>query len=229
MKGIERFPLAQHRLKPIKTLKTPVQINTKWFQDQLELRGITQKRLSELLQTHTSTVSNFLNGRRKLQLNEATTLSSLLSIPLDDILMHAGISSGQHVEAGKPILIKGWVDGGLNVHWGEPRGPKTAPRPQIAGKSLGVLRVQSGGSGPAAAFEGGLVYYHAFIGIAQDIIGQLCLVKMVSTGPNGVSGLRVVRKSYQAGAYDLASTGGVLMEENEILESATPVVWIKLS
>jgi transcriptional regulator with XRE-family HTH domain len=214
-------------------------MNTRWFQEQLTKRDLTQRSLARALDRHPSAISNAFKGKRKITLDEATELARILGVPLNDVLLNAGIkTAGAIITNTKDVVdISGWVDGKMKVHWGVPKtGPKTAQRPALAPKNVNVVRYQTAGTG-LDTLDGVLAYYletKETTGVGENV-GKLCVVRAVPV--SAASGtiekgeywyLATVKRGYAAGAYTLVGLDGKTVAEDAVVEQAWPVIWIKM-
>lgn len=202
-------------------------VNARWFQDQLRLRGLTQRNLARVLGVDPSAVSNVLSGKREMKLEEATALAKLFALPLDEILINAGIkppaSSGPTA-----VKIVGWVDENLRVHLGEVRGAKTAPLPSFGGggaRGVQALRFQANGGQVSAFLDGTVVYFRDVKSVLPDILGKLCVVKV-----RGEEWLRVavVKRAYSAGHWSLEGPSGTIVAQDVVFDAASPVLWMRM-
>jgi transcriptional regulator with XRE-family HTH domain len=199
--------------------------NTRWFQSELQRNNITQRRVARALNLDPSSITLMFHGKRKLQIKEAVQLANLFGVPLDDVLSNAGLKT-ETKESTELLPIEGWIDGEMRIHWGQPKGQKTAPIPSFGGKNIKVLRYQTIGSN-IESLDGGLVYYSESKGLHSDSIGRLCVVKRAEDR-RGSSLLAVVKRGYSAGAFNLVDLAGRAVMEDAVLESASPVIWLKL-
>lgn len=67
-------------------------MNTQWFSDRIaESRYGSLRKLAKAIDMSAAALSLTLRGKRKLQLKEAERLAHALSVPLPDVLKHAGL------------------------------------------------------------------------------------------------------------------------------------------
>lgn len=204
---------------PNRTSKT----NKTWFQDRLKSLGVTQKRLAAALQLDASGVSLLLSGKRRMKAEEAAEIARLLAVPLEDVLMNAGIDL-EDAESTTSITIHGWFDTSLALIEEPPKGPKKAPAPLAGARDLKVARLLTAGS-PYESLDGALVYYKANRSVDMDSFGRLSVVKIQGELARK---LRIVKKGFSPGLSNLYMPTGAAAEENVILEAATPVIWLKV-
>ena len=124
------------------------------------------------------------------------------------------------------FIFSGWVDKDLNVHYGQPKGPQTAPNPAKRG-DIEVLRLQTMG-GKFDGMDGGLVYFQRMKALSSEVIGKLCVVKIAGRSVVAkLEKLRNVKKGYGEERYNLFNLIGELVEEEVALDAAHPVIWMK--
>jgi transcriptional regulator with XRE-family HTH domain len=194
-------------------------MNKAWFTDKIEQKGLTQKDIAARLDIQAPHVSRLLSGQRRLQINEAVELAKMLDVPLDDILINAGIRLPQSVEtASRIVQIHGFVDADLKVN--EATKP-LGKAPGLTGvKAYRVLRFQTNN-----AWDGVLLYYKSTESPRSELIGARAIVKI-----QGASGLhfRYVKKGYSAGHHRLLNpfTETELETDAKIAE-AYPVICLR--
>jgi transcriptional regulator with XRE-family HTH domain len=197
-------------------------INEKWFRDRIEAVGLSQRKVAKALGINPSSISHMFKGNRKMPLEEAALWAELLKVTVEEILLNAGVKISSSSKAFiTQIEIDGWVDGLLSVHWTAPKGPKTAPNP-LGSSDIGVLRCQTLGS-PFEGMDGALLYYYDTKSVNPDCLERLSLVEF-----SGKSFIRIVKRGYEPGKYNLTLSNGTPKEEGIELERATPIVWMKL-
>lgn len=66
-------------------------INTEWFQQMIEERFGSQRRLAKEMAIDQSAVVRILNGERRMQIDEAEQLADLLEVSLIEVLENVGV------------------------------------------------------------------------------------------------------------------------------------------
>lgn len=66
-------------------------IDTRWFQDRLTDKKLSQRKLASLLNLDPAAVSLMLRGRRKMSAAEAAEVARVLGVPVKDVLVRAGV------------------------------------------------------------------------------------------------------------------------------------------
>jgi transcriptional regulator with XRE-family HTH domain len=68
------------------------QIDTRWFQNQLADKRLSQRQLAKRLSLDPAAVSLMLRGKRKMSASEAAEIAAQLGVSADEVLMRAGSS-----------------------------------------------------------------------------------------------------------------------------------------
>lgn len=210
--------------KPRTSSKTVV--NDKWFRDQLKRMNVSQREVARLLGINQAVISHMFNGTRKMPLDEVPKWAKILGVPESDILTNAGIqsSTAAALSGSASLEISGWVDGELSVHFNDKKGlkgPLSAPNP-LTETMISVVRCQTAGS-PFEGMDGALLYFQNHGIFDPEAIGRLCIVKIQDRFL-----VRTVKRGYEPGKHNLALPNGTVVEEGVIVDSAAPIVWMKL-
>lgn len=190
-------------------------INTAWFRDRLIAKQISQRKLAKIVGMDAGAMSLTLRGGRKLQLTEAEAIAGELGVPVMEVLEAAGVntSTGAHESA----LVVGQVgaDGSVQVIRGG-RVPTPAGMPQ----GTQVVRYQCDG-----ARDGWMAFYVPSDGVSSDAVGKLAIVKL---GGKDGTWLRVLKRGYGKGGWNLLGMFGETAIAGAQVVSASPVLWVKM-
>ncbi len=66
-------------------------IDTRWFQDRLADRQVSQRKLASMLNLDPAAVSLMVRGKRKMSAAEAAEVARVLNVSVDEVLARAGI------------------------------------------------------------------------------------------------------------------------------------------
>lgn len=208
--------------------------NAKWFTDQLKKleggKGISQREAARRLGLNQATISLMFKGKRLMPMSEAPKWAELLNCGMEDVMNNAGVDVPEGAPAVKGSMTKlpveGWADGDLVVHWGAVglKGSKTVANPGSRSGHTKCIRCQTSGS-KFQGMDGTLVYYDHYEGIAPESVGRWCVVKIRGSD---ASMIRVPNRGYESGKHNLQLPTGETSEENVIIESASPILWMKL-
>lgn len=197
-------------------------VNTRWFREKLADKELSQRKIAISLNLDPAAVSLMLRGKRRMQLDEAAELARLLGVPVDEVLVHAGIEMPSDPKTSVPIV--GWVDEHGEVKMEALEGPRRAMIPNGVGAGVVAVRYRTALT-PADALDGWILYYKPSDQISPDALGRLCVVKFTPEGPAIV---RIVRRGYDFGTYNLVPwVGQGTAMENVKIGSACPVLWAK--
>lgn len=203
--------------------------NHRWFRSVLEQKGLNQSEVAKASEILATALSKALAGKRRFTIKEAAALSRVLDLPYTDVLHGLGIALDAP-ESPRSCEVSGWIDGSAQLRLRRPgdgqglRGHKTAPCP-FGDRDIRVARVQSIGT-EHDGLDGALVYFRESKarGVDPNAIGRLALVEL----QGGDCVLRVVRRGYAAGRYNLTTLSGRIIEESVSVEAVHPVVWLKV-
>lgn len=214
-------------MSPAKTIREDADaaraaaINTRWFKERMADRHLTQRKVAKSLELDPAAISLLLRGQRRLQMDEAAEMAQLLGVPLNEVLVAAGIDP----EAGAKgaVSVVGWVDDSGEVHMKRPDGPRKVAAPMGMPEAAVALRYQT--RGPT---DGWMAFYVPATEVPADAIGQMCVVKLASK--DGGIFIRAVKRGYGRGLYNLV---GLQLEQGSLdgvqLAWAAPVLWFKTS
>jgi transcriptional regulator with XRE-family HTH domain len=192
-------------------------INTKWFQDRLAEKRMSQRQLAKHMGLDSSAISLTFRGRREMKLTEAAEIAQLMGVPVDEVLHHAGvrnISKGKRVSVAKVLEANGEV----RCLTGEEMFDIEAPA-DLLGDDWIALQARTQG-GDLEHIDGWMMFLRQPRGVPSDAIGRYSLVMM----RNGVMVLANVRRSYQPRRYDLI---GPFSAHGVDLEWAQPIEHIR--
>lgn len=215
--------------------------DTKWFRERLHASGRSQRDLAKTLDKDPSSVSLLLRGKRQMKMQEATKLAQFLDQPLHEVLRHAGVMApadaraaarGEHADVMEmvnthDVPLVGYVDGEGEVHIDrEPTETDKVPRvPTPPGLERKAVAVQvRAAMSRNEMFDGWVLYFAPRDHVDPEAIGRLSIVRLKNDGPTL---MRVLRRGYQKGTFNLISAGDPTIE-NVTPAWATPVAWAKI-
>lgn len=189
----------------------PHSIDTKWFQDRLADRKMSQRQLAKHLGLDSSAVSLTFRGKRLMKLTEAADIARLIGAPLDEVLAHAGV---HEASKGRQIAVAGIHDDHGEVHWINEK--FSVPTPTELPETCIAIQART-----SDFRDGWLLFLEQPSTVASDAIGRFSLVRL----KNGVMTLGQVRRSYIPGRFSIDSPD-VATKDVE-LEWAEPIILIK--
>jgi len=199
--------------------------NYRFFEELFRENQISQREVARRLNMDPGGLNRRLKGKARLQSTEAAELARLLHIPVEEVLTNAGVRVDEHIKTPRDTAVPliGWIGVEMDVHIEKVKGTKTVEAPPVAGRGLRALRFQTAMS-KADAFDGAIAYFIPASTVHSDAIGKLCVVTLA----DGMIVLRIVKPGYARGRYNLVSSIDGSVTEDAVIESAAPVVWLKL-
>jgi transcriptional regulator with XRE-family HTH domain len=88
-------------------------IDTRWFQDRLADKQLSQRQLAARLRLDPAAVSLMLRGRRKMSVAEAAEIANYIGVEVDEVLRHAGahpLYSSLETPRGDTTIVVGQGD-----------------------------------------------------------------------------------------------------------------------
>lgn len=204
-------------------------VNTKYFKDLIADRHLSQRQLAARIRMANgramdpAAMSLMLRGQRRMTIDEAAQIASALGVALDAVIENAGIKVDHRLDEAHSVPVVGWADNAGVVHEGASRGPRHVVAPPVELDGVEAVRVQTT-LGVLDALDGGTIYYHDTNRVPEEALGRWCVVSM----PNRGRAVRLIKRSYNRGVYTLVSVTGETTE-NVQLDSAAPVLWLKLA
>lgn len=156
-------------------------IDTAWFKRILAEKRLSQRQLAFKMDMDPGAMSLMLNGKRGMSAGEAAGMAAWINVPVEEILMRAGVSTGvlnltsaraetkavvgrsAIKDKSEPFVVPvvGWANGlGTGNEWAQVRmgadgllGPREVTRPNGVLAGVVALRIQGG------MMDGWVVYY----------------------------------------------------------------------
>lgn len=191
--------------------------NPSWFKGKLADLNLSQRELADKLSIDPAGVSLMLRGRRKIRIEEAGVIAKILSVPVEDVLRHAGVDTEVIQDHMTPVV--GWIDIDGKIHREGIEGAKHVVRPAELDFTGQALRFQCDG-----ALDGALVYFHPGEGIEPTSIGRMAVVKT----KDGHELLRTIKRGYDRGMFSATPIGSNSKTPDQLaLVSSYPVEWMR--
>jgi len=190
------------------------EINRRYFDALMADKGWSLRRTATEMGMKHSQLSLTFNGGRKLQLDEAASLSKLFGVPLHEVAENAGVMVRPN--SGKRVSVIGALrgDGTVDIY-----GKEVVERASAPGDLPDdAVAVQARTAGSQLDWMDGSVFFcRQARGVDPTAMGRLCLAK-VKDGPAVVATLR---RGYQEGTVNLC---GPYARESVVVEWASPVI-----
>lgn len=190
-----------------------MKFNDKFFRDIMRDKRISVRKLAgQLGMNHHSQLSLMFAGKRRMQLDEAITLSKLLSVPLNAVIANAGFP--EILQSGKRLPVIGILRGNGEVE-DVPPNTERAVAPSECPDAVAAIQARTG--------ETALTWMDRWVFFCTEkekpnpgLVGRFCHVKI----KGGKRAMGVVRLGYASGSY---TVHGPYTAENATIEWAAPV------
>jgi DNA-binding transcriptional regulator YdaS (Cro superfamily) len=201
-------------------------INKEWFFKALEANQKSVRGLARHLDVDPSAVSRMLSGHRKMKADEAGSIARFLSVPVTEVMKHAGAPAGAPEIMLSRIKLTGTInEAGRMESLGEerslPQSVLAQAQAAIAGLEGVIMAAQIRAStGPLAILDDALVLFKASKNVENAAIGSIAICR-TADGADLMAKVERARKTGEARVIDI--TGA---EIDIDLRSAAPVIAI---
>lgn len=170
-------------------------VNKRYFHDLMKDRRLSLREVARRMEVWPAALSRSLDDKRKMQLPEAVALARILSVPLAEVMLNAGIEEAKTV--GRRCNIIGHVHENAVV---EPVPAGVIERIAIPdGVSDDVVAVQAHTSETPAAYADGWVTFLSPQTDPADCLGCYALVNIEEDGWV----LGTIRRGYYPGTWNV--------------------------
>lgn len=183
-------------------------MDEKWFRDRMADKGVTASKLAALLEINHGNMSRRLKGTARITLDDARIIADALGVAYDDVVRKAGIAVRRDSRAAVPFVGVVGIDGRIAKHHGSAERPAAMPDDAAAL----LLRVGNG-------WDNCVAYYVPSSRLEPDAVGRLAVVGKK---------LGFLARGSERGKWDLRGIGGNWENRDISVETAAPVVWIKV-
>lgn len=180
-------------------------------------RGITQAELAKQIGMQPSQLSRMLNSKRRPQLTDVTAIAKVLRISVADALIAFDLDPATGGQASAPLkgvidadgIVRHDLPAGMPAHMGTPAG--------LAADACALRYVTEDYR------EGWVLYYTPCADVDSEAVGRLSVIQPAK-GPMVV---RILRKGFTKGLFNLAGMGRESPIESVAVQWAAPVAWIR--
>jgi hypothetical protein len=195
---------------------TVTTINQQWFQDKLRALRISQRQLAKRIDLDPAAVSNMLQGKRRMTMDEAKAIAEHLLVPVTEVMRQAGIDVTDDV---RKVPVAGHVGPGSVVTL-MPHGTHDqaiAPADVPSGSFAVQTRIVTSSS------DGWLYFVSGIQQPPSELLDRLSVVALT----DGRLLSAILRRGYKQRLFNLVllPEGGVL--ENQEVAWAAHVLWIQ--
>lgn len=188
-------------------------IDTAWFKQRFQQKGLTQQRLAEFLKTDDSAIYRILYGLRAIWIYEAVTMARLLEVSVYEIMQRAG---AEPLAEALSLPIVGSLNGTLDMTLTNKYPPITSI-PVLEQSAVGLICDDN-----ASPYYGWIFVYVPADDIQLSAVGRLSMVTL----PTGKRVIRFLKNGVHAGVFDLTTMNGSLLS-NFAVYAASPILFIR--
>lgn len=190
-------------------------INGKFFRDLMRDKDVSVRKLAaDLGMNHHSQLSLMLSGKRRMQLDEAVSLSKLLGVPLNAVIANAGFP--EIMRAGKRLPVVGILRGNGEIEK-VPAHTERAVAPADEPGVVSAIQARTIDS-PLTWMDRWVFYCKEKQKPGPELIGQFCHVQL----KGGKQVVAQLRRGYSdEKSYQLTGTYNA---ENVVVDWAAPIV-----
>lgn len=190
------------------------EINRRYFEALMAGQNLSLRGLAAKMNMGHSQLSLTLNGARRMQIDEASQMSSIFGVPLHEVVENAGVMvrplSGRRVDVVGAMRGDGTVDVYGKDVVERASAPGDLPDDAVA------IQARTSGS-PLDWIDGAVFFCRRADGVAPTALGRVCWAK-IQDGPSVIA---AVKRGYQEGTFNLS---GPFTRESVKLEWATPIL-----
>lgn len=188
-------------------------VDGKWFRDQLKTQGKSQRGLARFMKVEPAIITRMFDNKRKMQLDDCKQIARFLSLPVDDVLAHAGIEIRQKTKSGKMIVpIAGQSDRNCQVF--------------MSGGDLSVTTEINIPSDAVAIRMQHPEGWTAFIQQDPQSPEIMIMRMVVAHCPDNSYWIGELRRGFEPGHFNLFPVMGESIEDLEV-DHCLPIVWIR--
>lgn len=192
-----------------------------WFKGQLADKGMSQRELARRLKMQASAITLTFQGKRALQSDEAAALAGILGQPVDVVLGKAGVRLPRSVNDGY-MQLTGYIDDKGELHRTRIGGDGSRVAAPVGLPENAVAVRFHTAMSALDMWDGWIAFYVPSLTVQPDSFGRLSVVET----KDGAKLVRVIRKGYDHGKFNLVLCGNPTTENAAIINSA-PVLWLR--
>lgn len=182
-------------------------VNKQFFDDLMQDKRISLRAIARHMNVSPSQLSRTLTGHRRMQLNEAAAIASLLGASIVDVMVNAGIEGARSDQRYIPIV--GHLSGDFTVTGPDPTVVEKVVLPSCLPYDTEAVQARTTNT-PLAYMDGWLMYVGPPMK-PTEAIGCYCLVKLTD---NQIAG--VLSRGYQPGTFSITSAAGVSLQNQRV-------------
>jgi transcriptional regulator with XRE-family HTH domain len=192
------------------------EINKSYFENLLANKRISMRALADRMGMSHSQLSVTFSGKRRMQLEEAVTLSEIFGEPLTRIIEASGVPVGP-VSGARLTVVGAAIGDGTVSHIDETQAPSVGV-PELPEDAIAIQCRTS--ESALAWMDGWILFCSKPSGVHGDSLGRFCFLKI----KDGPAVLATIKRGYEEGTVNLS---GPYSAENVRIEWATPIIATK--
>jgi DNA-binding transcriptional regulator YdaS (Cro superfamily) len=200
---------------PVNAIAPDIPMNTQWFRHHLSQRKLSQRGLARLMGLDPASVSLMLRGQRRMTMEEAHAIATIISMPVTEVLRAAGVDVLDDV---RRVQVMGYVDDQSEVTLFPAGTYDTVVGPADCPANTYGLQVRT----PTHPTDGWLMFVSPHHEAPALHLGQLCCVAL-ATGEHLIAFLQ---RGYRQGLYNLVRASTAVRLDCDVTWAA-PVLWLK--
>lgn len=191
-------------------------MNTEWFRQLMATRKLSQRGLAKLMDLDPAAVSLMLRGQRKMTSAEAHQISTILGVPITEVLRQAGIEVLDDV---RKVNVVGHIDGDSIVTLFPRRTYDKVVGPADCPTGTYALQMRS----PSSPADGWMIFVSPSEDDPRAHLNRMCCVAL----DNGEHVVAFVQRGYRSGTFNLIRANGSALRTDANVVWASSVLWIK--
>lgn len=186
-------------------------VNRRFFDDMLKDRQISLRTMAKRMDMLPSQLSLTFSGKRRMQITEAIRISQILGVPVNEVMVNAGIEEAR--VGRRRSTVAGILNGLGHVM------PATELERTIAPEGMpeGCTAIQARTADSPLSWLDGFVIFCDAQQAPEDMLGRFCWAK-ITDGPEV---LAVIRRGYTPGTFNLS---GPFTMESQRLDWVRPAL-----
>lgn len=181
-----------------------MQVNKQFFMDHMADKRLSLREVSKQMGVWPAALSRSLDGKRKMQLEEAASLARVLGIPVTEVLANAGIEPAK-VKSRRCDVVA-YYKGDGTIEYAKEGSVERVPIPE--GVQDDAIAVRYVTSDSPLSFTDGWLTFLAPRRDPSELIGLYCGVQ-IAGGPMVFA---VIRRGYEPGTFNLFGNNGHKIE-----------------
>ena len=179
-------------------------VNKQFFMDHMADKRLSLREVAKQMNVWPAALSRSLDGKRKMQLEEAANLARVLSIPVTEVLANAGIAPAK--VNGRRCDVLAYYTGTGEIEYAPKDSIERVPIPDGVPDDTIAVRYRTSDS--PLSFTDGWITFLAPRRDPNELIGLYCGVSVIGHGMR----FALIRRGYEPGTFNLFGNNGSKIE-----------------